>query len=33
MVRGGERRLDVRMAASRELAKTESACTTVVVAR
>jgi hypothetical protein len=33
IVRGGERRLEVRMATSRELPKTESACTTVVVAR
>ena len=32
-VRGGERRLTVRMAASRELPKLESACTTVVIGR
>jgi len=33
VVRGDDRRLNVRMAASRELPKTESACTTVVMAR
>jgi len=33
VVRGEDRRLSVRMAASRELPKTESACTTVVLAR
>jgi radical SAM protein with 4Fe4S-binding SPASM domain len=33
VVRGGARRLAVRMATSRELPKTESACTTVVIAR
>ncbi len=33
VVRGGARRLAVRMATSRELPKTESACTTVVMAR
>jgi radical SAM protein with 4Fe4S-binding SPASM domain len=33
VVRGEDRRLSVRMAASRELPKTESACTTVVIAR
>ena len=33
VVRGGARRLSVRMASSRELPKTESACTTVVMAR
>ncbi len=33
VVRADDRRLNVRMAASRELPKTESACTTVVVAR
>jgi radical SAM protein with 4Fe4S-binding SPASM domain len=33
VVRGEDRRLSVRMAASRELPKTESACTTVVMAR
>jgi radical SAM protein with 4Fe4S-binding SPASM domain len=33
IVRGGERKLKVRMAASRELPKLESACTTIVMAR
>jgi len=33
VVRGEDRRLRVNMAASRELPKTESACTTVVMAR
>jgi len=33
VVRGEDRRLRVKMAASRELPKTESACTTVVTAR
>jgi radical SAM protein with 4Fe4S-binding SPASM domain len=33
VVRGGARPLSVRMATSRELPKTESACTTVVIAR
>jgi radical SAM protein with 4Fe4S-binding SPASM domain len=33
VVRGEDRRLSVRMAASRELPKTESACTTVAIAR
>ena len=33
VVRGGARRLSVRMASSRDLPKTESACTTVVIAR
>jgi radical SAM protein with 4Fe4S-binding SPASM domain len=33
VVRGEDRRLSIRMAASRELPKTESACTTVVIAR
>jgi hypothetical protein len=33
VVRGGDRKLNVRMATSRELPKLESACTTIVVAR
>ena len=33
MVRGGSRRIAVRMAPARELAKLESACTTIVMAR
>ena len=33
VVRGEERRLSIRMAPCRELPKTESACTTVVMAR
>jgi radical SAM protein with 4Fe4S-binding SPASM domain len=33
VVRGGDRRLKVRMARSRELPKLESACTTIVMAR
>jgi radical SAM protein with 4Fe4S-binding SPASM domain len=33
VIRGDERRLNVRMAPSRELPKLESACTTVVIAR
>jgi radical SAM protein with 4Fe4S-binding SPASM domain len=33
LVRGEDRRLAVRMAATRELPKLESACTTVVIAR
>ncbi len=33
IVRGEEQKLEVRMAAARELPKSESACTTIVVAR
>ena len=33
VIRGGERRLEVRMAPAREMGKLESACTTIVVAR
>jgi len=33
VIRGGGRKLDVRMATSRELPKLESACTTIVMAR
>jgi radical SAM protein with 4Fe4S-binding SPASM domain len=33
VIRGDDRKLDVRMAASRELPKLESACTTIVTAR
>jgi radical SAM protein with 4Fe4S-binding SPASM domain len=33
VVRGGDRKLNVRMASSRELPKLESACTTIVAAR
>ena len=33
VIRGEDRRLEVRMAPSREMAKLESACTTIVVAR
>jgi radical SAM protein with 4Fe4S-binding SPASM domain len=33
VVRGEDRRLDIRMATSRELPKLESACTTIVMAR
>src|SRR5262245_28481225 len=33
VVRGGDRKLEVRMAADRELPKLESACTTIVMAR
>ncbi len=33
IVRGETRRLDIRMAASREMSKLESACTTIVMAR
>ena len=33
VIRGGSRLLDIRMAPSREMAKLESACTTIVIAR
>jgi len=33
VIRGEDRRLDIRMAPSREMAKLESACTTIVMAR
>ena len=33
IIRGEDRRLDIRMAPSREMAKLESACTTIVMAR
>jgi len=33
VVRGGGRKLELRMATSRELPKLESACTTIVMAR
>lgn len=33
IIRGGPRRLDIRMAPQREMAKLESACTTIVMAR
>ncbi|MGI4952558.1 MAG: hypothetical protein ACRYGM_12205, partial [Janthinobacterium lividum] len=33
VIRGDDRRLQVRMAPSREMAKLESACTTIVMAR
>ncbi|HEY0205910.1 MAG TPA: radical SAM protein [Acetobacteraceae bacterium] len=33
VIRGGDRRLQIRMAPSREMAKLESACTTIVMAR
>jgi hypothetical protein len=33
VARGEDRRLDIRMAKSRELPKLESACTTIVTAR